>query len=454
MDDLLQLFKKNAEKENLFHPHGFLLLAVSGGVDSVVLCELCYLAKLRFIIAHCNFQLRGEESERDEHFVKGLAEQYEKEIFLKRFNTEAYALQNRTSIQVAARELRYEWFYELAAELEIRERTSVHIVTAHHADDNIETVLMNFFKGTGIAGISGMLPQAGKIVRPLLFAGKQDLIAFAKQRQVSFVKDSSNDLDKYSRNYLRHRVLPVIQEIYPSARENIIANIDRFREIELLYVQSITAHKKKLLEERGSEVFIPVLKLSKVIPLKTVFFEIIKVYGFTPKQTNDAIALLRAATGKFILSPTHRILRNRNWLVISPLPLTDTQVILIREGETEVAFEGGHLKITTREVRGEKPELAASPAIAYLDLKRIEFPLMLRKWKTGDYFYPLGMQKKKKLSRFFIDQKLSLTEKENVWVIEMDKKILWVVNERIDDRFKVLPSTGTMLKIALKSAQI
>ena len=454
MDDLLQLFKKNAGKEKLFQPDSLLLLAVSGGVDSVVLCELCYLAGYRFAIAHCNFQLRGEESERDEHFVKALAEHYEREIFLKRFNTEAYALQNKTSIQVAARELRYEWFYELATELETMKRTPVHILTAHHADDNIETVLMNFFKGTGVAGMRGMLPKTGKIIRPLLLAGKQEIIAFAKMRALDFVEDSSNTSDKYTRNYLRHQIIPAIQEVYPAARENMMANIDRFREIELLYTQAVAVHTQKLLEDRNREVFIPVLKLYKVIPLKTVVFEIIKAYGVTAKQTKDVVALLDAETGKFILSPTHRILRHRSWLIISPLQSVGSQMILIGEGETEVIFEGGKLSIAIQEVSGEKVELPVSTAVACLNLKLIEFPLILRKWKPGDYFYPLGMQKKKKLSRFFIDQKMSLPEKEKIWVIEMNKKIVWVVNKRIDDRFKVLSGTRTMLKITLKTDEV
>ncbi|HRP56002.1 tRNA lysidine(34) synthetase TilS, partial [Agriterribacter sp.] len=353
MNDLLQLFKNNIRKEKLFNSGDLLLLAVSGGVDSVVLCELCHLSAFRFIIAHCNFQLRGDESERDEHFVKELSVHYGAEIFIKRFNTEAFALQSKMSIQLAARVLRYQWFDDLAIALKAEKDIPVQILTAHHADDNMETVLMNFFKGTGVAGMRGMQFKAGKIVRPLLFAGKQDLIAFAKERQLSFVEDSSNNLDKYSRNYLRHQLLPIIQEIYPSARANIIANIDRFREIELLYLQSITVHKKKLLEERGDEVFIPVCKLSKTVPLTTVLFEIIKNYGFTAKQIKDAVSLLYAGTGKFILSSTHRMLRNRNWLVISPLKPIPAQMVLIHEGDTEVAFEGGKLYMTMRKVSGE-----------------------------------------------------------------------------------------------------
>lgn len=454
MDDLLQLFKRNAEKEKLFHSKDILLLAVSGGVDSVVLCELCQQSGFNFMIAHCNFRLRGEESNRDERFVQSLAQRYGVRLFTRHFDTNTYVLKNKVSVQVAARELRYKWFDELATHLHAETGNPVYITTAHHGDDNIETVLMSFFKGTGIAGMRGMLQKTGKIIRPLLFAGKEEIIAFAKAQALDFVEDSSNASDKYSRNYVRHRIIPAIEEIYPSVRENMMANIDRFREIELLYTQAISAHKKKLLEERNGGLSVSVLQLSRAVPLKTVVFEIIKPYGFTAKQTKDAVALLEAGTGKFILSPTHRMLRHRNRLIISPLQADGAQMILIEEGETEVAFGGGKLRIITREINGDKTELPVSAAMACLDLKRIEFPLILRKWKAGDYFYPLGMQKKKKLARFFIDQKMSLPEKESVWVIEMNKKIVWVVNRRIDDRFKITASTRTMLRISLEAAEI
>lgn len=454
MDDLLQLFKKYVKKEKLFHNADILLLAISGGVDSVVLCELCRQSGFDFMIAHCNFQLRGEESNRDERFVQSLAQRYGARLFTRHFDANAYVSQNKVSVQVAARELRYEWFDELAAQLQSETGRRVYITTAHHADDNIETVLMSFFKGTGVAGMRGMLPKTGKIIRPLLFTGKQEIIAFAKAQTLDFVEDSSNASDKYSRNYVRHRVIPVIEEIYPAARENIMGNIDRFREIELLYTQAVTAHEKKLLEEKDGELCIPVLPLSRVVPLRTVVYEIIKRFGFTAKQTQDVIALLEAETGRFILSPTHRILRHRSRLIISPLPSAGSQMVLIEGGETEVNFERGKLRITQREIDGNKFKVPASSAVACLDAKRIEFPLILRKWKAGDYFYPLGMQKKKKLARFFIDQKMSLPEKENVWVIEMNKKIVWVVNKRIDERFKVTPGTSTILMMSLELPEI
>ena len=300
----------------------------------------------------------------------------------------------------------------------------------------------------------GMLPKAGGIVRPLLFAEKQALLAFAEERKLSFVEDSSNASDKYSRNYVRNQVVPFIQKIYPEAGANIISNIERFREIELLYSQAIAVHKNELMEIRNNEVHIPVLKLLKAVPLKTIVFEIIKAYGFTAKQTRETIALLHAETGKFALSATHRILRNRNWLIISPLPQSSSQVIVIGENEKEVIFEGGKLMLKMVEIEDQKQQIPISPAIACLDIKQLTFPLLLRKWKPGDYFYPLGMKQKKKLSRFFIDQKLSLPEKENTWVIEMNKKITWIVNNRIDDRFKLLPTSKTMLQIELKVGEV
>ncbi|MCO5240658.1 MAG: tRNA lysidine(34) synthetase TilS [Chitinophagaceae bacterium] len=454
MQDLLLLFQEYIRKERLFPSNNQLLLAVSGGADSVVLCELFHLSGYQFAIAHCNFQLRGEESIRDEQFVYSLAERYRSRLFSKRFETESYVSQKKVSVQVAARELRYRWFDELATHLHAETGCPVYVATAHHGDDNIETVLMNFFKGTGVGGMRGILPKIGMIIRPLLFTGKQDILAFAKEQALEFVEDSSNASDKYSRNYVRHRIIPAIEEIYPAARQSIMDNIDRFRDIELLYNQAISAHKKKLLEEKKGELSVSILKLSRVEPLKTVVFEIIKQYGFTAKQTKDAVALLEAETGKFVLSPTHRILRHRNRLIISPLKRLTNQMILIQEEDTEVIFEGGRLNIATKEVKDREMDFPLSSTIACLDLKQIEFPLILRKWKAGDYFYPLGMHKKKKLARFFIDQKMSLIEKESVWVIEMKKKIVWVVNKRIDDRFKVTASTKNMLRISLETVEI
>ena len=450
--ELLQLFKQYIEKENLFQPSDKLLLAVSGGVDSVVLCELCKQAGYHFVIAHCNFQLRGEESNRDEQFVRRLGEKYGVEVFVKKFETAQIAMAEKKSIETTARDLRYHWFYELilgAQPIADNQRPAPSfIVTGHHADDNIETVVMNFFRGTGIAGIRGMLPKQGKIVRPLLFVRRAALESFAANNQLAFVTDATNFENDYTRNFFRNKIIPLVKETYPEAEKNVLKNIHRFAETEQLYQQAIEQHTKKLLEKKGNEIHIPVLKLLKVKPLHTVLFEIIKQVGFTSHQVEEAIALLQSDTGKYIQSASHRIIKNRNWLIITPNRTTEAHNILIEEGDTNISFEKGILQTERHLIADYQPSGASHTA--QLNADEIKFPLLLRKWKQGDYFYPLGMDKKKKLSRFFIDQKLSLSQKENVWVIEMDKKIIWVVGLRIDNRFIIKDSTQQIIRLTLK----
>jgi len=240
--DLLKRFQEYIQSFSLTEQKDHLLIAVSGGVDSVVLCELVFQSGYKFSIAHCNFQLRGEESERDEEFVQSLAKKYSVPLLVRNFETENYAKEKKVSIQVAARELRYTWFHEL-----IQQGKGDHLVTAHHLDDNIETVLMNFFKGTGLAGLRGMLPKSGKIIRPLLFARKEELLQIAKQENLQWVEDSSNASNKYSRNYLRHELIPIIEKIFPSAIDNLGGNIDRFRELEKFQADAMQVQLKRLV---------------------------------------------------------------------------------------------------------------------------------------------------------------------------------------------------------------
>jgi tRNA(Ile)-lysidine synthase len=438
--DLLQAFKDFVEKEKLFPAGDTLLLAVSGGVDSVVLCELCHRSGYAFVMAHGNFQLRGEESERDEQFVRQLAARYGVRLAVKRFETGDYAAARKVSVQVAARELRYAWFREL-----IKPPGPSSILTAHHQDDNIETLLINFFKGTGMAGLHGILPKQGALVRPLLFADKEALNRFALDNGLDWVEDRSNQTDTYTRNYFRHQLIPVVEKIHPGAMGNLADNILRFREAEMLYRQALQQHKNNLLEIRGDEIHIPVLKLKKTVPLNTIVYEIIQQFGFSPRQVVEVVRLLDSGTGKAISSSTHRILKNRNWLIISAHRAATADLILIEAGQRMVEYAGGMLRLGAAAVA--ETGMDGSKTIALLDADMIQFPLLLRKWRKGDYFYPLGLRKKKKLGRFFIDNKLSLADKERAWVIEMDKKIIWVVGYRIDDRFRVTAGTRTILKI-------
>jgi tRNA(Ile)-lysidine synthase len=438
---LLTRFVHNIVEKKLFAPSDRLLIAVSGGVDSIVLCDLCRNAGFDFEIAHANFQLRGEDSVADEHFVKDLAGQLRVPVHVKKFDTPAYAGEKKFSIQVAARELRYEWFNEL---LDSGPRL---LLTAHHADDNIETVLMNFFRGTGITGLRGMLAKHDRIVRPLLFASKKDILAYARERKLSWREDISNTSDKYSRNYFRNAIIPMVYKIYPEAEANLVHNISRFAEAEELFCQAVEQHKKKLLELKGHEVHIPILKLTKLSPLHTILFEVIKDYGFSSHQVSEIIHLTQAKQGRYVQSSSHRIIRNRNWLIIAPVNNENGIHIVIDDDDREVNFSGGKLRIDSRDT--DNINFSNDVHVAELDERRIKFPLLLRKWKAGDYFYPLGMKKKKKISRFLIDNKLSKTDKEKLYVIESDKKICWVVGMRIDERFKVTAGTKKVLKLTI-----
>jgi len=448
--NLAERFSRFIKEENLFNKKDRLLIAVSGGVDSVVLCHLCNMAGYDFVIAHCNFQLRGAESDADEQFVRSLADRYGVNVFTRKFDTVAYATENKASIQVAARNLRYNWFGEL-----LNEEGSGkpgYILTAHHANDNIETMLMNFFKGTGIGGLQGIMPKSGtgnRLVRPLLFAKKEELIEYAAENKLPFREDSSNSSDKYTRNYFRNKLIPSLQEVYPSVEDNLLDNINRFRNIGTLYRLSVKNLKKKLVITKGNEQHIPVLKLLKTPALHAIVYEIIQDYGFAPSQVTEVLALLESGSGKYICSHTHRILHNRGWLIITALTDGSSMHVLIEESDTSIFFGKHQMLIKQMEKPGK---IDSNIKLALLDAGNIRFPLLVRKWKRGDYFYPLGMQKKKKLSKFFIDNKFSLVDKENAWVVEMDKKIIWVVGHRIDDRFKITSSTKQVLQLAVSPA--
>jgi len=447
---LLQRFKDNIKQQHLFSTKDKLLLAVSGGVDSVVLCELCSKSGYEFTIAHCNFQLRGEESIRDEEFVKKLGNNYKVEVKVQRFTTEQYAAEHKMSIQEAARVLRYEWFEELVVSPESGVGSLVLnvILTAHHKDDNIETLLMNFFRGTGLHGLTGIPVSYGHIKRPLLNFSKEEILQFAKENQLEFVEDSSNISSKYTRNFFRNEIIPTISKVYPQAKENLSDNIERFKEIEKLYRQTVGGLKKKLCKTKGAEVHIPVLLLMKYNN-RALIYEIIRDYGFNEKQVDELIKLAGSESGKFIESPVlqYRIIKHRHWFIISPSQSISVANIVIEAKDKSVGFEKGilHIELTNN------GHLTSDNRVAYLDAKEITFPLLLRPWKTGDYYYPLGMTKKKKLSRFFIDQKLSKTEKENTWVLESNKRIIWIIGYRIDNRFKITDKTKQLLKVTLEA---
>jgi tRNA(Ile)-lysidine synthase len=441
MENLLAEFQESLQKLGVAEKDR-LLLAVSGGLDSVVLTYLSTMSGLEFAIAHVNFQLRGAESERDEAFVRQLASKYQKPFFVKRIDSIAYAKNENSSIQVIARNLRYEWFKTFIGN-EVDQFK--FLLTGHHLDDNIETMLMYFFRGTGISGLTGMPEKNGHLLRPLLKISRKRLKEFALGQNLEWVEDSSNNSDDYTRNFFRNQLIPSVSRIFPELPLNLKSNLNRFSEAYILYEQAIDIHKKKLLKQAGSEIHIPILLLKKAVPMKTILFEIIKEYHFSPSQVDEIIRLMDSTNGKYVSSSSHRIIKNRGWLIIAPANNESAAHIVI-DSECGVAYPEGLIQINTKSLEGSE-HFVAPPGTECLDGRKINFPLLLRKWKTGDYFYPLGMNKKKKLARFFIDQKLSKTAKEKVWVLVMDSQIVWVVGQRIDNRFRIDASTNRILML-------
>lgn len=440
--NLLSQFQKSVHIQNLFSQKDKLLIGVSGGVDSVVLCELCRLSGYDFIIAHCNFQLRGDESNRDEQFVRALGLKYGVDTYVRGFDAKNYAEENRISVQEAAREIRYDYFRLLIAE----NKYAKYLLTAHHADDNTETLLMNFFRGTGLHGLTGIPVLAGYIRRPLLNFSKGELLDFASENNLEFVEDSSNQSSKYTRNYLRNEIIPAISKVYPQVKENLQDNINRFKEIEKLYQFSVNELKKRLCKRNGNEIYIPFRQLMAYTN-RALIYEIISDYGFHEKQVDEVVKLSESDSGKYIQAPegNYRIIKHRSWFIISPLSSAEIENIVIEKGDKEIQFSLGNLRV--EEILS--PKSPGSGMEVSLNANTIEYPLLLRKWKTGDYFYPLGMKKKKKLNRFLIDLKLSAPEKDKIWVIESNQRIVWVVGYRIDDRFKLTDNTKTVLQLSL-----
>jgi tRNA(Ile)-lysidine synthase len=440
-----------------------LVLAVSGGIDSVVLVDLLHKAGVDFVIAHCNFQLRGEESTRDEVFVKALGEKYNKAVLIKHFDTQVYAQQEKLSIQEAARVLRYDWFREVKSQkLTIKNEEAepanaqlpVFIATAHHANDNIETLLMNFFRGTGISGLHGILPLQGDLIRPLLFAKREEIVAYAAAQQLAWVEDSSNASEKYTRNFFRLQLLPAVKTVFPQVEDNLLHNIERFGETELLYRQAVAMQLKKLVTAKEKELHIPVLKLLKTPAAHTLLWEILQPCAFSAAQVAEVMKLAQhGENSSYVASATHRAIKNRNWLIIAPLPTTEAQHIVVEAKDTTIVFRDGVLRL--KAAAHQLSDISHHTSdMALLDAGKIKFPLLLRPWKQGDYFYPLGMDKKKKVSKFLIAQKLSATRKEKVWVLEMDQKIIWIAGIRIDNRFKITAATQSCLQISLEPASL
>lgn len=435
---MFEQFKEHIESRLSFLKKGKLLIAVSGGIDSVVLTHLCQKLKLNIALAHCNFNLRGDESDADETFVLELAENLDLEVFIQNFDTNLYAKEQKRSIQMAARELRYNWFEELAEQLKFD-----YVLTAHHADDNLETFLINFTRGTGLEGLAGIPEINGRFVRPLLTFSSIDIEGLAKENNIKWRDDSSNKSVKYLRNKLRHQVVPILKEINPSLLQSFQSTLSNLNDTADIVEESINAVlKRAIVSIDENHIAFKISEFKKVNNPKAYLFEVFKDYGFT--EWNDVLNLLDAETGKQVISNTHRLIKNRDQLLLSEINAERGNEILINEGEAEVNTPIGSLFFDEADAVSD-----INKNIIYVDNDLLKYPLKLRKKAEGDMFYPLGMSGKKKLSKYFKDEKLSLLDKENTWLLCSGNDIVWVINKRADNRFRVTESTKNILKIRL-----
>ncbi|TCK69000.1 tRNA(Ile)-lysidine synthase [Winogradskyella wandonensis] len=440
---MLQLFSEHILSKLSFLKNARLVVAISGGIDSVVLAHLCKKLGFDFALAHCNFSLRGDESDADEEFVIKLGEDINVEVFSQRFNTEAYAKENKRSIQMAARELRYDWFKDLAAQLGFD-----YVLTAHHADDNLETFLINFTRGTGLNGLTGIPMINDNIVRPLLPFSREVIEAFARENNIEWRDDSSNSSRKYLRNKLRHEVVPILKEINPQLLDSFESTLDNLNDTADIVEESLNAvAKRAIVEINENGITYKVSEFKKVNNSRAYLFEMFKEFGFT--EWNDVVKLLDAETGKYVQSHTHKLTKHRDMLILTnashsvPNPRDVSESYLINDlNSTE--FSIGTLSF---EMVSESSNNTGSSI--YINKDKLVFPLELRLWKAGDVFCPIGMTGKKKVSKYLKDEKLTPYQKVNTWVLLSEEKIVWVIGHRADERFKVTDSTSNFLKIEI-----
>lgn len=439
---MVNRFIQYVKEHNLFENNQTILLAVSGGIDSMILCDLFLKSNFKFAIAHCNFHLRGEESNRDERFVREYAQKNNIKIHVKDFDTYSYMKEKGKSMQVSAREMRYSWFNEL-----LKEEGYSYIATGHHIDDSIETFFMNILRGTGIAGLHGILQKVNLVIHPLLFTGRAEIVNYQKENKLEFVEDSSNATTKYTRNKIRHELIPLVKEIAPNFDKIISKEIERFRETEVVFRSVINDAKTKLLEIENQTIKISIEKLKSYVPQKIFMYEILSDFGFNEATINSIEDALLETSGKQFYSETHRLVKDRDYLLIVKNKPQNLNQYLIEESQTSVYSPIIlHMEIL-KDLQYVK--IPKNKEVAMLDYDKLTFPLILRKWKKGDSFFPYGLQGEKKISEFYKNLKYSILDKENQWLLCSENDIIWVVGQRIDDRYKITKSTKTIYKIEL-----
>jgi tRNA(Ile)-lysidine synthase len=414
-----------------------LFLAVSGGMDSMVLLHLIQQLDYKIGIGHCNFQLRGLESFEDQNFVQNYAIAHQIPFYLTQFDTKSFAEDYKVSTQVAARELRYHWFYE-----QLETHGFDFILTAHHADDNLETFLINLSRGTGLDGLCGIPAQNEAVIRPLLPFSRTEIEAYATNNNLQWREDSSNASDKYLRNQIRHHVVPLLKELNPDLLATFAITQNYLQQARELVSDAANLIYQQVAREEGDSVFFDIKQLVRLPNYSSYLYQWLKDYGFS--AWDDIYNLIESQSGKQVFAAEYRLLKDREFLILSPIPIADNDSFYIESGQQQVKIP---LKISICKVADISKATTSS---IFVDESKLDFPLVLRKWQEGDFFYPLGMNgKKKKVSKFFKDEKLSLLDKENTWILCSNNAIVWIVGMRADERFKVNNTNNPILKLEL-----
>lgn len=416
------------------------ILALSGGIDSVVLLELLREAQIEFAVAHCNFGLRGRDSDQDQEFVEELARGRNLEVHTKAFDAKEHAKSHGLSVQMAARELRYQWFDELLDKTE-----SAFLLTAHHADDNLETFLINLSRGAGLKGLTGIPERNDRIRRPLLRYTRKEIEAFALEKGLSWREDQSNAQNKYLRNRIRNELVPLMKESLPELLTGFGSTLNHLKESSVIVNDRLEEVWEEITEARSDLTAIDIAGILSLTDPKAYLYGFLSKFGFT--QWTDIEELLTAQSGKMIFSPTHRLLKDRQQLLLQNMEsLPDAeQSQLVSLNQPSIDLPSGTLRLQFEKKAKEEGSKYLNRVT--FDADKVNLPMVVRKWQKGDYFYPKGMMGKKKLSKFFKDEKLSIPEKENIWLLCSENEVAWVVGLRCDERFKVTDETESVLLV-------